>query len=94
MTRADFKIGIDGYTQSIINLPRHVEQLLGKVLCGPLHERTVVSARRKYAHMIQVLIEHKSVHRCKLIQISFCGSFELDLRGELDLIARPAFNGD
>src|SRR5215217_3648866 len=92
MARVDFEISVDWNTQSIVDLPRQVEQLFRKALRRALHERAIVRAGREHAQMIQVFVKNKAVHFRELVQVNFCGTFELDIRSELNFVARPTLN--
>ncbi len=51
-----------------------------------------MSARREHAEMIQILVEDERVDFGELIQVGFGRRVELDLRGQLDFVALPAFD--
>src|SRR6185369_3729874 len=91
MTGINFEIGVDGNLQSIVDLPRHVEQLLRKVFRGSFHVDAIVRAGGENTEVIQVFIKHETVYGRKLVQVSFSWSFYLDVGCKLDFISCPTF---
>ena len=94
MTGVDFKIRIDGHTQTIIDLPRKVEQFLREVLGRFLHKSAIVCAGGEDADVIQILVKNKCVYFSELVQVRLGWTFELDVGGQFNFIALPAFDGD
>src|SRR5689334_2665147 len=92
MTGIDFKIGVDGNAKSIVDLPRHVEQLLREVLRRLLHERAIVRAGGEDAQVIQVFVKNEIIYFRKLVQVSFGRAFDLDVSRELDFVSCPTFD--